>query len=80
MHWRADDGDIDRRNRALEPSFYGLIPNSTTRRVATVLVMTLASFCKMLGLVLAMALFIVSKQVVVVGAVPCTPLALDSCL
>ncbi len=53
----------------LEPSFYGLIPNSTTRRVAALLVMTLAAFCKMLGLVLALALFLVSRQAAVVGSV-----------
>ncbi len=57
------------KNRAIEPSFFGLIPNNSKRRVATLLAMTLASLCKMLGLVLALALFITAQQVAVVGIV-----------
>ncbi len=60
----------------MDPSFYGLISNSSKRRVATLLVMTLTAFCKMLGLVLAMALFLVAKQAAVVGAVYAARIAL----
>ena len=65
----ADDADTDPRGRATEPSFCGLIHDITRTRVATLLVMTLAAFCKMLGVVLALALLIVANQAAVVGAV-----------
>ena len=66
--WHADDLDIFPRNRALEPSFYGLFQDSDKRRSAVLFVMTLAALCKLLGLVLAFALFIVAEHTVVVGA------------
>jgi hypothetical protein len=74
--WHADDLDIFPRNRALEPSFYGLFPDSDKRRSAVLFVMTLAALCKLLGLVLAFALFIVAEHTVVVGAAYAVRIAL----
>jgi hypothetical protein len=74
--WHADDLDIAPRNRALEPSFYGLVPDNDKRRSAVLFVMTLAAFCKILGLVLAFALFIVAEHTVVVGAAYAVRIAL----
>ena len=70
MYWHlADDADVDPRNRVVDKDFYGVIPSSTNRRIVSLALMTLAAFCKMLGVVLALALLLVAKQTVVVGIV-----------
>jgi hypothetical protein len=57
----ASDVDADPRNRVFDPAFYGYLPNRTRWRVVVLCAMTMAAGCKMLCVVLATVLLIVSK-------------------
>jgi hypothetical protein len=53
----------------VEPSFYGIIPDNASKRLAILAIMTLAGTCKMLALMLALGLLLAAKRARLIAVV-----------
>jgi hypothetical protein len=61
--------DVAPRSRFAEPNFFGIVPDSASQRLLMLGVMTLASTCKMLALMLALGLLLASRRGIIIAAV-----------